>query len=76
MHSARFAHHSYAALQPSMRLQSWPDILALQRIHEVVSVQCLPANLMRMQAQHLAQVCRVNSNCISQGTLLCAARAA
>ena len=70
MNSARFAHPSYAALQPRMRLQSWPDILAVQRIHEVVRVTFLPANLMRMQARHLAEVCRVNSNCISQGTLL------
>jgi len=70
MTSARFAHHSYAALQPSLRLQSCSDMLAVQRIHQVVSVQALPANLMRMQARHLAEVCRVNSNCISQGTLL------
>ena len=70
MHSARFAHHSYAALQPIMRLESWTDILAVQRIQEVVSVKSLPANLMRMQARHLAEMCRVNSNCISQGTFL------
>jgi hypothetical protein len=70
MRSARFAHHSYASLQPMMRSQSWPDIVAVQRIHGVVSVHSLPANLMRMQARHLADVCRVNSNCISQSTLL------
>ena len=70
MNSSRFAHHSYAALQPSMRTQDWQDILAVQRIHQVLSVDPLPANLMRLQAQHLADVCRVNSNCISQSTLL------
>jgi hypothetical protein len=70
MRSARFAHHSYGSLQPMMRSQSWSDIVAVQRIHGVVSVHSLPANLMRMQARHLADVCRVNSNCISQSTLL------
>jgi len=70
MRSARFAHPGYAALQPLMRPESWADILAVQRIHEVVGVRALPANLMRLQARHLAEVCRVNSNGISQSTLL------
>jgi len=70
MRSGRFAHPSYAALQPALRLEAWADILAVQRIHEVVCVRALPANLMRLQARRLAEVCRVNSNCISQSTLL------
>jgi len=70
MQSALFAHASYATLQPCMRGQPWANILEVQRIHRVVSTHSLPSNVLRMQARHIVQACRVNSNCISQSTML------
>ena len=70
MQSAVFVHASYATLLPCMRGQPWADILEVQRIHRVVSTHSLPSNVLRMQARHIVQVCGVNTNCISQSTML------
>jgi len=70
MHSAVFAHPLYGATQPALRACSWAELLQVQRIHGVVSTAPLPANVLRMQAQHIVRASQVNSNCLPQSTML------
>jgi len=70
IHSHRFAHASYAMLQPLLRNLAWKDILQIQTIHNIVAISSLPANILRMQTRHLAKISIVNSNCLTQSTML------
>jgi len=70
INTAIFAHPLYAQIQPEIRAHSWADIHSVKQIQGVIEVKSLPTNLLRIQARHLAQTCRVNSTCISQGTFL------
>jgi len=68
--SCVFAHASYAMLQPQVNGHAWQDVLKIQDIHQVVATTSLPDNILRMQARHLAEISLVNSNCLTQSTML------